>query len=135
MKLNLHFDPSDKVETPTFVLAYKNGERIGQLTNIYNVRLADSMSEAPSFSFNVDKYDNGSITPYWDKLTTFKLIYCEEYNTWFEATVEYSDSTEVTKQVSLTRLGEAELQMVNVYGLEVNTDNDIDRDDYVITKL
>lgn len=135
MQINLHFDPSNKVEIPTFVLAYKSGRIIGQLTNIYNVRLSDSMSEIPSFSFNIDKYNNEEITPYWNDITTFKLVYCGEYSTWFEARVEYTDSTEVTKQVTLTRLGEAELQMVNVYGLEVNTDADIDREDYVITKL
>ena len=135
MPINLHFDPSNKVETPTLILAYKSGRRIGQLTNIYGIHLADNMSEAPGLSFNIDKYNNGEVTPYWNDITTFKLIYCKEYNTWFEARVEYTDSTEVTKQVSLTRLGEAELQMVNVYGLEVNTDADIDREDYVITKL
>ncbi len=135
MQINLHFDPSNKVEPPTLILAYKSGKRIGQLTNFYGIHLADNMSEAPGFSFNVDKYNGEEITPYWNDLTTFKLVYVDEYDTWFEATVEYTDSTEVTKQVSLVRLGEAELQMVNVYGLEVNTDNDIDRDDYVVTKL
>ena len=135
MQIHLNFDPSDKVETPTFILAYKSGQRIGQLTNVYSVKTSDNMSEAPSFSFSVDKYNNGVITPYWNELTTFKLIYCEESETWFEAKVEYTDSSEVTKQVELTRLGEAELSMVNVYGLEVNTESDIDRDDYVVTKL
>lgn len=135
MQINLHFDPAGKVETPTFILAYKSGKRIGQLTNVYNIKLSDSMSEAPSFSFDIDKYNNEEITPFWNDLTTFKLVYCEEYDTWFEATVEYSDSTEVTKQITLTRLGESELQSVNVYGLNVNTEDDIARDDYVVTKL
>ena len=135
MQINLHFDPSGKVEIPTFILAYKSGRKIGQLTNVYNIKMSDSMSEAPSFSFDVDKYNNGVITPFWNSLTTFKLVYCEEYDTWFEATVEYSDSSEVTKQITLTRLGEAELQSVNVYELNVNTEDDIARDDYVVTKL
>ena len=135
MQINLHFDPSGKVEIPTFILAYKSGRKIGQLTNVYNIKMSDNMSEAPSFSFDVDKYNNGVITPFWNNLTTFKLVYCEEYDTWFEATVEYSDSSEVTKQITLTRLGEAELQSVNVYGLNVNTEDDIARDDYVVTKL
>ena len=135
MQIHLNYDPSSRVEPPTFILAYKSGQRIGQLTNISDVRTSDSMSEAPSFSFRVDKYSGDQITPYWNDLTTFKLVYCEEFNTWFEAKVDYTDNTEVTKQVSLTRLGEAELSMVNVYGLEVNTDADIDRKDYVVTKL
>ena len=44
MQIHLNYDPSSRVEPPTFILAYKSGQRIGQLTNISDVRTSDSMS-------------------------------------------------------------------------------------------
>ena len=48
-----------------------------------------------------------------------------------EIKIDLSVSDDVTKQVSLQRLGEAELLQIKVYGMEINTEEDILRDDYV----
>lgn len=130
MGIKLDFDLEGNVQTPTFVLATRNGTKIGQINNITGVRLKGAMKD-PECTFTVNKYDGIGVTPYWDDITDFKLCWCKETDVWFEIKIDLSVSDDVTKQVSLQRLGEAELLQIKVYGMEINTEEDILRDDYV----
>lgn len=130
MGIRLDFDPHGNPQTPTFVLATRNGTKIGQVSNITNVILKGAMKD-PSCIFTVNKYDGENVIPYWDDIEDFKLCWCKETDTWFEIKIDLSVSDDVTKQVSLQRLGEAELLQIKVYGMEINTEEDILRDDYV----
>lgn len=130
MGMKLNFDLEGNVQTPTFVLATRNGTKIGQISNITGVRLKGAMKD-PECTFTVHKYDGNVVIPYWNDISDFKLCWCKEIDTWFEIKIDLSVSDDVTKQVSLQRLGEAELLQVKVYGMEINTEEDILRDDYV----
>ncbi|MDD5900321.1 MAG: hypothetical protein PUC73_05420 [Lachnospiraceae bacterium] len=130
MGIKLDFDSNMMPQTPTFVLATRNGTKIGKISNITGVRLKPSMKD-PEAIFTVNKYDGKDVIPYWDDIVDFKLCWCKETDTWFEITIDISESDEITKQVSLQRLGEAELSQTRVYGLEVNTEDDIIRGDYL----
>jgi len=130
MGIKLDFDFDRNVQTPTFVLATRNGTKIGQISNITGVRLKGAMKD-PECTFTVNKYDGNEVIPYWDDITDFKLCWCKEMDMWFEIKIDVSVSDDVTKQVSLQRLGEAELLQIKVYGMEINTEEDILRDDYV----
>lgn len=130
MGLKLDFDANNTPQLPTFVLATRNGTKIGQISNITDVHLKSGMKN-PEGSLTVHKYDDGEIIPYWDDIKDFKLVWCKELDTWFEIKLDTSESDDVTKQVALQRLGEAELSQIKIYGMEVNTEDNILRDDYV----
>lgn len=71
----------------------------------------------------------------WDQVTDFKLVYCREYNAWFEIYVELDESNHLVKNITAKSLGEAELSQINLYDIEVNTETDISREDYKPTVL
>lgn len=84
-----------------------------------------------------DVDNNTSISDFslWDKVTNFKLVYCKEWDKWFEITVELDEETETVKTVFCTQLGQAELSQLMLYNVEINTEQDIARDDYKISIL
>lgn len=136
MAINIKFDLNGNPEPPTIVLATRNGNKLGQLdVNPKSIDLSDKFNDASEFTFTLNKYINGKLTNLWDKVTDFKLIYCKEWDLWFEATVELDEKTETVKTVFCKQLGQAELSQVNLYNVEINTEKDIARDDYKITIL
>lgn len=134
MAVKIKFDSNYNPIQPTLVLAHRDGRLIGELP-AYNVHLSDTLTDGSTLSFQVDKFDNGEVYPYWDDLQDFKLLWCREWNTLFEINIELDDNDSITKSVTATSLGEAELSQINLYGIEINTDEDIDLDDYVSTVL
>lgn len=71
----------------------------------------------------------------WDKVVDFKLVYCKEWDMWFEIKLDLDESTETVKTVYCTQLGQAELSQIMLYNIEINTEKDIERDDYKISIL
>ena len=133
MAINIKFDLLNNPEPPTLILANRNGNKLGQLdVNPESVELIDKFNEASEISFTVNKYVDGKITNLWDKLVDFKLIYCKEWDVWFECTVELDEATESVKTVFCTQLGQAELSQIMLYDIEINTEADIERPDYKI---
>lgn len=132
MAIDIKFDLINNPEPPTLILANRNGNKLGQLDiNQESIELIDKLNEASEISFTVNKYVDGKITNLWDKLVDFKLVYCKEWDTWFEATVELDEATESVKTVFCTQLGQAELSQIMLYNIEINTEDDIARDDYI----
>ena len=72
-------------------------------------------------------------TNLWDKVVNFKLVYCKEWDMWFEIKVELDEKLDTVKTVFCTQLGQAELSQIKLYGVEINTEDDIARDDYKIS--
>lgn len=136
MAINIKFDLSGNPEPPTIILANRNGNKLGQLkVNEDSVELSDKFNDASELSFTVNKYTDGRLTPLWDKLVDFKLIYCKEWDLWLEAKVELDEKTESVKTVFCTQLGQAELSQIMLYDIEINTEEDIEREDYKISIL
>ena len=129
MAIRIMFDAANKPEEPTIVLARRNGDKIGAI-NAKEISLSDSLNDAPELSFKVYKELDGEKCALWDEITNFKLIYCVEWNTWFEMTVELDENDETVKTVFCTGLGYAELGQIMLYTIEINTEEDIARDDY-----
>lgn len=71
----------------------------------------------------------------WDEVVDFKLVYCKEWDTWFEIKVEIDEATETVKTVFCKQLGQAELSQIMLYDIEINTEKDINRSDYKVTTL
>ena len=84
-------------------------------------------------SFNVPL--NSETNRLWEQIKDFKLVWAREWNLLFEINVELNESDETIKNVSAKSLGESELSQIMLYEIEINTETDIDRDDYEPTVL
>lgn len=136
MAIDIKFDLVNNPEPPTIILANRNGNKLGQLkVNTESIELADKFNDASEFSFTVNKYIDEKLTPLWDKIVDFKLVYCQEWDCWFEINVELDEATETVKTIFCTQLGQAELSQIMLYNIEINTEEDIARDDYKISIL
>lgn len=137
--IKINFDVAHNPEEPTFILAKKNGDKLGKI-NATAIELTSNMNDADEISFSVYKYIDNEKDPLWDSITNFKLVYCPEWSkykdeAWFEITVELDESLETKKTVFATQLGHAELGQIMLYDIAINTDGDdgdIARDDYII---
>lgn len=129
MAIKIRFDAAGNPEAPTVVLARRNGEKLGQI-DAKSISISDSLNDASEMSFKVYKYLDGKECVLWDEIVNFKLVYCVEWNTWFEITVELDESSDVIKTVFATELEHAELGQIVLYNIEINTETDIAREDY-----
>lgn len=133
--MNIHklrMDTSGNVEDISFVLAKKNGDKLGNITNVDNIVTKHSMKEASEFIFAAHKKIGDSIIKCWNDIKDFKLVWIPEWDMWYEITVEVNEKDENIKNVSGKTLGEAELSQIMLYGIEINTETDIAREDYKI---
>lgn len=124
----------------TFTVTYNNLEILFVdadgyvfINNASTLGLSNDDSYLITMSFTVPAISK--VLDFWEQIKDFKLVWAREWNKWFEAYVEISESDSTMKSVTLTSLGEAELSQINLYNIEINTENDIDRDDYVVTTL
>lgn len=133
--MNIHklrMDTSGNVEDISFVLAKKNGDKLGNITNVDNIVTKHSMKEASEFTFTAHKKMGDNIIKFWNDIKDFKLIWIPEWDMWYEIYVEVNEEDENIKNVSGTSLGEAELSQIMLYGIEINTETDIAREEYKI---
>lgn len=128
----LRMDTSGNVEDINFVLAKKNGEKLGNITNIIDITAKHSMKEASEFTFTAYKQMDDNIIKFWNDIKDFKLVWIPEWDMWYEIHVEVNEKDENVKKVSGISLGEAELSQIMLYGIEINTDTDIASEDYKI---
>lgn len=132
--MNVTFDSAGNPKPITLILAAGNGELLGQL-DAENIVYANNLKEADEISFRIHKYVNGVKCSLWDKIVDFKLVWCKDYNTWFQITVTTDESEETIKNVLGVSLGEAELSQIMLYDIEINTEDDIARENYKTTVL
>lgn len=133
--MNIHklrMDTSGNVEDISFVLAKKNGDKLGNVVNVDNIVAKHSMKEASDITFVAYKKMNDNIIKCWNDIKDFKLVWIPEWDMWYEITVEVNEKDENIKKVSGKTLGEAELSQIMLYGIEINTETDIAREEYKI---
>lgn len=136
MAINIKFDLAGNPEPPTIILATRDGNKLGQLdVKADSIELVDKLNDVSEISFTMHKYVDSELTPLWDKVVDFKLIYCKEWDMWFEIRVELDEETETIKTIFGTQLGQAELSQIMLYNIEINTEADIEREDYKRTIL
>lgn len=129
MSVKINFDAAGHPETPTLILAKKNGDKLGKI-NAKDIEGSDAFNDAEEFSFVVHKYVDGVKDYLWEQIADFKLVYCVEWDSWFEMKVEYNESAEKVKTVTCKQLGQSELSQIMIYNIEINTGDDIARNDY-----
>ena len=131
MGMKIRFDTTNRPENPTLILATKTGKKLGLIV-ASGISIKDSMKDAAEITFNVNKYLNGKKNHLWNKIKDFRLAWWQEQDVWFQLRVELDESNETVKTVYCTRLGQAELSQIQLYTIEINTEDDIARDDYKI---
>ncbi len=134
MAVKIRFDSNYNAIQPTFVLAKRGGTKLGTIP-VQDVVFSDAMNACAELSFKVYKEIDGVAYELWDELKDFKLVYCVEWDYWFEIYVEIDETNDLIKNVEAKSLGEAELSQINLYNIEINTEDDIARDAYVVTTL
>lgn len=118
---------------PILVLCKRNGDKINIIENTTNIKQVFSFSSVFELSFDVSEYANGKRCTVWDELKDFKLVYLPQYKLWYEIYVTTKEDNGLTKSVTATHLNEAELSQVNLYGIEINTEDDLKLHDYAPT--
>lgn len=129
MAIKIDFDAAHNPQSPTIILAKKNGDKLGRIDAV-EIESIDLMNDAAEISFKVYKTVDENKNNLWDEIINFRLIYCLEWNQWFEITVETDEDTQTVKTVTGTNLGCAELSQIMLYDIEINTEDDIAREDY-----
>lgn len=141
-----------QIEDYTIVLSTRDYRHLGQIAGVKkeNVQVNCSLNGANEISFAVYKQDfmqneTGILsdeefkkyqiiqTILWNHIKDFRLVWVKELNEYFEIKVSLDDSEEIIKTITGTSLCEAELGQRKIDSLEVNSESDIERDDYEIT--
>lgn len=134
MAVRIKFDNTHNVIPPTFVLANRSGIKFG-IIPAYDIEYINNFNSYDELSFKVSRYNDNKEYCLWDKLQDFKLIWCREYDEWFEISVELDEGNDIIKNIEAKSLSECELSQINLYGIEINTEDDISREDYIPTVL
>ena len=129
------YDMFDHIEQPTFILSNIYHHHIGEINNvdIDDVNVNINMSSADEMSFNVYKERNGEKCNVWDDLVSFKYVYVPEHNEYYKIDVSLEEDNATVKKLTLTSAAEHELGNRIIRSLEVNTESDIERDEYAPT--
>lgn len=125
----------EMLEGLTLILSTKSGKKIGMIPLTDNIVYHRYLNQANEISFDVYQGDETSQNETWDQLKDFMLIWIPECNEFFEISVTVSDTGSVVKKVTGKAMGESELSQIMLYDIEINTEDDIARDDYVRTVL
>lgn len=125
------------VENFTFILAKQNGEKLGVINTIDldAVQIDIKLVEASEFSFTVNKELNGKTCTLWQEIKPLRLVWLKELNLWFQINVDLQESSSTTKTVQGVSLGHSELSQIILRNIELNTEDDISREDYLIPSV
>lgn len=137
MAIKITFDSSHNVVPPTLVLTTRNGDRLGGLL-YHNLVVKQAIRQSMEMSFSVNKNDyceKNHNADLWNLISDFKLVWCKEWNCYFEINVTTNEEYTTDKEITAVSLGDAELSQINLYNIQINTEDDIARDDYEPTML
>lgn len=135
MAVLINFDAANRPEPPTLVLQTRGGKRIGVLANVTNIHFGSNFNSYDELSFLAHKTIDGSTDLLWYEILNFRIIYIPEWNKYFSISVSIDDDSETTKTVQGISLQEDELSNIRIYDTEINTEDDINREDYEVTVL
>lgn len=123
-----------RIEMPIIVMS-KSGQKYGVIEDVPNFNHTHPLSDVSEISFDYYKELDGKLQPVWNELKDFRLVYLPACNLFYEITVQIDEGNDCIKHISGLHANEAELGQLMLYEVEINTEDDIDRDDYVTTKF
>lgn len=125
---------NDQIPNFSIVLSTRNHTHLGQLRNIDYDSMTCGLHEnsADELSFDVYKTLKGENEINWDNIVDLKLVYIPELDEYFQIQVSNADGNNQVKTVTCTSQCEAELGQAPLNNIEINTETDIERDDYIL---
>lgn len=131
----IEISPDGQPITPDLVLSYRGGTKQGIIHNVQSLTNANALVETAEISFDVYKEIDGVECQLWDDIRDFRLVYIPHldtstFNPWYELSVEVDENDCTIKHCHGVHLQEAELGQLTLNGVEINTEDDIARDDY-----
>ena len=72
MAVKIKFDSTHNAINPTFVLANRNGNKLGAI-KAKDTRFADYLNSGSELFFYINKIENNQKCALWDKIEDFKL--------------------------------------------------------------
>ena len=128
--MRLEFNLNNNVEIPEIILGKRNFDKFGAITNFDNLTYDYNLMSPDSISFTVYKELNHENERLWDEIKDRRLVWLKEFNEWFQINVNINEENGLVKEITGTSLCEAELGQILIKSTEINTENDIARDDY-----
>ncbi len=133
--MKLSFNANNQVDMPELVLGRRNYDKFGSIVNVTDFIYEYQLMSADSISFTVHKKIGDEPCRLWDEIRDRRLVWVKEFNEWFEISVSTEEKGSTVKNITGTSLCEAELSQILTGNIEINTENDIARDDYEITRF
>ena len=132
-KIRLNLGLENDIQDFTLVVAKPNHDMLGQLTSFTELNLEINLNSADNISFSSYKYldaENKTVDPLWEELKPMRLIWVKELNEYFKIEVEVAEENTLIKNVVGVGAAEEELGQQMLFHLEINTEDDINREDY-----
>ena len=121
---------TNEYKQPQIFLVDKRIHKIGELYPIENLKITvNEINQADEISFTYYRKVDGKDVPFFDKLDDLSIVLVDGYG-YFEIAIEKNENSSVAKSVTGISLGHAELSQI-LTTLEINTDDDTNRTDYV----
>lgn len=124
-------DTSGIPEQPTFVLATRSEDKLGQLVGLDGIKYHKCFNAPDEIYFDISKKIGLNDNPLFDEVEDQRLVWYREVDEWFRLSYELDEGDVTSKHVTGTTVCESELSQVEIHNLEINTEDDILRDDYV----
>ena len=135
MSMKIKFDTSGNPEIPVLVLSSQRGDNFGAIPYFTDLKITDNLKTASELYFKVLKTYDKEEFRYWDEIHNFRLIYVPDWDKYFVITLEINESNSIEKVVTANSLQEVELGQLLLHNVEINTETDISREDYIRTVL
>lgn len=130
MKL-FEVDENKQLIPVTAVLCRAEKTPVGTLSAVDDFRFKNISNDTDEISFKVYSKINGEPAPLYDELADFKLIFIPEWQKYYQIEVSETEQDGFSvKNITGIHLSEAELGNLMLYHLEINTEEDIAREDY-----
>lgn len=135
MSMKINFDASGNPESSVMGLIDQSGKHIGVLSNYTNLKTQDNLKTASTISFTLHKSLNDKEYKYWNEVKNFRLIYVPDWDKYFVIKITINEDNEIEKEIEANSLQEVELGQLLLHNVEINTETDISREDYIRTVL
>lgn len=121
------------VEQDKIFICDRSLNRLGELYPVEDLHTIMRLNQNNEVNFKIYKCNNGEENPFWTQIDNIQVILVEGKG-YFEIAAPVTTEECTYKQVTGISLGEAETSQTNIT-LQINTEEDIARDDYVETIL
>lgn len=132
--------PYGNIEDYTLILCRPDHTRLGRLEFFKELHIVLNLNQPDELSFEyycLDDHEMKRFSPeeqeqirfLWEEMVDFKYIYVKELNEYFEIYISYEEDQSLKK--SITGKEAVELDRIRLYDLEINSEDDIAREDYV----